>query len=73
MRDFDYIPGASESLAKQAQAIQLGQTESPSIKRNLERQKYELEQRLENVNKAIEFLNENPNFEAFSDLLRKVY
>jgi hypothetical protein len=64
---------AGESYAKEAQLMNAAQSQSPTIKQNLERQKAELEQRLDSVSKAIQFLNENPNFELFSDLLRKIY
>lgn len=67
---FDYKPYPQEDyLNKQLQAALY---EPPSIKKRLLLEKQALEQRVNNINTALEFLEKNPQFEAFQDILRKV-
>lgn len=42
-----------------------------TIKQQLERQRDEVKTHLDNLENALQFLKENPNFEAFHDILRK--
>ena len=42
-----------------------------TIKESLQRQRSEIQAHLDNMDAALKFLNENPNFEAFYDTLRK--
>lgn len=57
------------SLLKNAVAVNCVQE---STRQRLERQKKALESSLEDVNKALELLNKNPELEEFHEALRRV-
>jgi len=48
------------------------QLEPPSIKKRLLAERDALQQRINNLDIALDFLEKNPQFEAFQDILRKV-
>lgn len=62
MNQYDYPQVAKESTGLLARE---------SIKETLTRRREEAAIHLQNLDNAIKFLNENPNFESFHDLLRK--
>lgn len=62
-----------ESLYAKQNALSVGQVEAPSIRHNLEQQKIAIVQRLKNIEAAIDFLDKNPSFEEFNDLIKRIY
>jgi len=48
------------------------QIEPTSIKKRLLQERDSLQQRINNLDIALDFLEKNPQFEAFQDILRKV-
>lgn len=58
-------------LAKEATVGSIGLRTRETIKENLERQRSEVQAHLDNLDEALKFLNENPQFDSFYNTLRK--
>jgi len=74
---YDYNYGNYDTiLSKDVYSAGLAQNpmqlEPPSIKKRLLQERDSLQQRIDNLNIALDFLEKNPQFEAFQDILRKV-